>query len=852
MSEQAAVTKTSGNKGKVPVSSKPRENLSQTINSPAAQMLHLQQTIGNQAVRRLINSGTLQAKLTIGKPNDKYEQEADRVADGVMSMPEPNVRRQQITPLVQRQAGPEEEEDVQRQPGKEVEDETIQHKGTAPQSQAVSPTIESRIQSFKGGGQPLSKSTREYFEPRFDTDFSQVRVHEGSQAAETAKSINAKAFTTGRDVVFGAGQYSPGTSSGKQLLAHELTHVVQQGGGINRSQDNTGSPPPITTKTGPGIINRWNGNEHKAFGDLAGRMAAAHKNKFTIKIETKTSKKYGSSGNIEEALIAGASRDKKSTADLKKRGLADKKGKLITADEVPAIHYGDKNKTMTPGTASELAGDHRASVKELKEAEDTDTLSFVPHAILAATNINHFFPLAAPEWREHHKKAIKMAKKAKMEYGKGKKNTGDKITKEALQNEAFGLHFLQDSYASGHQYPRALNQIDVYWETTAIYGYFQAKDYHDELCKLKNGLDLEVGGKFHGDGTADSRDHRVAVETYNSFAEVLCAISGKSLSDVGAKPARPNRGPDVEKIMKDPEAKIIWYALEHSLNEYMLYIGLPWESFLENARDNKDGTVTTDAGSTFKVSDIILAWQNRKGGTSASFITEMLMMGQEKKNKGVLEHDADDNIIDTLTRADGVLDINLVPPNLNKKQVVKLCKSLISGACIGTDEHAVLLILKRQPHNVFQAAVAELTPDYIDKGLDGDTWDIFLLVCANRYQAGKNLGAELIFKEKNDDAARLLVSGGYSEPPLLRNPGKFSYNEWIGAIKALLDGRCGGDDERAIIEIVKYLVKKGQADLIHYSIGPSDMDSGVDGDNWKTVVNIMNAAAVKAGSPWRW
>ncbi len=231
MGEQAAVTKTSGNKGKVPVSSKPKENLSQAKDSTAAQMHHLQQTLGNQAVRRLINSGTLQAKLTIGQPNDKYEQEADRVADRVMSMPEPKQS------LVQRQASPEEEEDVQRQPGEEVEDETIQRKGATPQSQTVSPTIESRIQSFKGGGQPLSKSTREYFEPRFNQDFSRVRIHEGSQAAETAKSINAKAFTTGKDVVFGAGQYSPGTSTGKRLLAHELTHVVQQkkvreGGGV--------------------------------------------------------------------------------------------------------------------------------------------------------------------------------------------------------------------------------------------------------------------------------------------------------------------------------------------------------------------------------------------------------------------------------------------------------------------------------------------------------------------------------------------------------------------------------------------------------------------------------------------
>jgi len=87
MGEQAMLTKTSENKGKVSVSSKPKENLSQSKDSTVVQILHLQQTIGNQAVQRLINSGTLQAKLTIGQPNDQYEQEADRIAEQVMRIP---------------------------------------------------------------------------------------------------------------------------------------------------------------------------------------------------------------------------------------------------------------------------------------------------------------------------------------------------------------------------------------------------------------------------------------------------------------------------------------------------------------------------------------------------------------------------------------------------------------------------------------------------------------------------------------------------------------------------------------------------------------------------------------------
>jgi hypothetical protein len=212
-----------------------RTKSSQPIKSPADRILFLQRTIGNQAVQRLIKSGTLQAKLKIGQPGDKYEQEADRVADAVMRMPEPGVQRQvepeeeeeetlqtkpsadQITPLVQKQ------EDIP-----EEEQETAQAKGDGGPSTASS-SVESGINSIRGGGQPLPVSTRAFFEPRFRTNFSSVEVHTGANANHLARSINAKAFTVGKDVVFGADQYSPESLSGKQLLAHELTHVVQQG-----------------------------------------------------------------------------------------------------------------------------------------------------------------------------------------------------------------------------------------------------------------------------------------------------------------------------------------------------------------------------------------------------------------------------------------------------------------------------------------------------------------------------------------------------------------------------------------------------------------------------------------------
>jgi len=209
-------------------------------------------------------AGVIQPKLTIGAPNDKYEQEADRVADQVMRMPEPEgslinghsslVQRKagcttcgdkeeeqiqtkaisdQITPLIQRQEETEPEEEEEEVP--------VQAKPANNQAPAVTSNIESVINSIRGGGQPLPESTRSYFEPRFGTDFSQVRVHTDSKAAETAKSVNAKAFTTGKDVVFDAGQYAPETSSGNTLLAHELTHVVQQQG-VAAAEDTAKTP----------------------------------------------------------------------------------------------------------------------------------------------------------------------------------------------------------------------------------------------------------------------------------------------------------------------------------------------------------------------------------------------------------------------------------------------------------------------------------------------------------------------------------------------------------------------------------------------------------------------------------
>ena len=148
----------------------------------------------------------IQTKLWIGQPNDACEREADRVAAQVTGMSDGSSGRES--------AEGEGEANVRAMP-------LSASSGSAGVSASVA-----ALQ--RAGGQPLPAAVRSFFEPRFQRDFSEVRVHTHAAAAEAAQSVQARAFTLGRDVVFGEGEYAPGTGAGRQLLAHELTHVVQQ------------------------------------------------------------------------------------------------------------------------------------------------------------------------------------------------------------------------------------------------------------------------------------------------------------------------------------------------------------------------------------------------------------------------------------------------------------------------------------------------------------------------------------------------------------------------------------------------------------------------------------------------
>jgi len=178
-----------------------------------------------------VNNGTpfftpvIQPKLSVNQPGDMYEQEADAMADSVMRMadvsssPQSFFRPTQLP--VQRKCQHCEEEDKKAQ---------RKESGAAP---TIDTSTENYISNL-GGGRALDKTEREFFEPRMGYDLSTVRLHNDDNAHQSAKSINALAYTHANNIVFGAGQYQPGTDSGKRLMAHELTHTIQQTGTVQK------------------------------------------------------------------------------------------------------------------------------------------------------------------------------------------------------------------------------------------------------------------------------------------------------------------------------------------------------------------------------------------------------------------------------------------------------------------------------------------------------------------------------------------------------------------------------------------------------------------------------------------
>jgi len=181
-----------------------------------------------------------QPKLSIGHSNDKYEKQADQVADQIVKSPSLTVQKQST----------------------EKEEETIQAKGTKT-GQSIS-RLANQLQKSNGSGNPLPGNTQAEMGQKFGVDFSNVRVHTDDNAAHMNQELNAQAFTHGSSIYFNSGNYNLQTSSGKHLLAHELTHVVQQNqnaGAVNNKRIFRKRKKRKRVKYGSGeVAGQWNNN----------------------------------------------------------------------------------------------------------------------------------------------------------------------------------------------------------------------------------------------------------------------------------------------------------------------------------------------------------------------------------------------------------------------------------------------------------------------------------------------------------------------------------------------------------------------------------------------------------------
>ena len=180
-------------------------------------------------------AGAIQTRLAMNEPGDRYEREADRVAEQVMGTPEPRFQGARTC----RGACPKAHSELAAQEHERLQTKRVHASSTG---HSAAPPIVREV--VAGPGKALDPATRRFMESRFGYDFSIVRLHSDATAAQSARDVNAHAYTVGHHIVFGAGRFQPETHDGRRLLAHELTHVVQQAGTMSLQRQSAG---PIRT-----------------------------------------------------------------------------------------------------------------------------------------------------------------------------------------------------------------------------------------------------------------------------------------------------------------------------------------------------------------------------------------------------------------------------------------------------------------------------------------------------------------------------------------------------------------------------------------------------------------------------
>lgn len=274
-------------------------------------------SVGNQAMQRLIKQGRLQKKLTINQPGDAFEQEADQVADKVMRMADP-ASTQPLTRPVRSSAGLQRCSCGSGSSGEECQGCKAQairlQRASAVEAADTAPPIVHDV--LNSPGKPLDPTTRNFMEPRFGRDFSGVRIHTDSYAAESANAVNARAYTVGNHIAFAAGRYG-GDTAARALLAHELSHVVQQ----DHAPENH-----LQRACGKAEVEKAMPEDCPI---VVGKVGGGHRFKFNVKCDT--------FAPGEEDRLRKFLRGVPSTSELEVFGMASSDGDSVLNDELACV-----------------------------------------------------------------------------------------------------------------------------------------------------------------------------------------------------------------------------------------------------------------------------------------------------------------------------------------------------------------------------------------------------------------------------------------------------------------------------------------------------------------------------------
>jgi hypothetical protein len=243
--------------------------------------------LGNQRIQQLLRSRAIAPKLRVSQPEEPSEREADRVADKIMRTARPA--------------------------GSEAKDGGSMRKQARSSRSASAVTSQDISDLVPSGGEPLAGSVRAEFETRLGQDLGAVRVHTGGEAAGSAEAVRALAYTVGNHVVFGAGRYSPHTTDGRRLLAHELSHVVQgaEPRVINRQVAPAPPPAPAAAPARPAgdkdiTIVAWSGSEDAVTWVAgAGRVGELDANSIDALVDAVHKEMKDHPGHIREMTIVG-------------------------------------------------------------------------------------------------------------------------------------------------------------------------------------------------------------------------------------------------------------------------------------------------------------------------------------------------------------------------------------------------------------------------------------------------------------------------------------------------------------------------------------------------------------------